>query len=459
MSRESEQKIRHLAIVLQSLDAKTARAILSQLPPPQNKAVKQSMANLGHVSADERKQAMASVGSLFSSTAKTDKPTQRSGAASPASELLAMRSSPGLDTVEISSNAMANATTHSVAHATTAYGTQSPVVNEGPWSDVLPEDMVFILSKERPNVIATVINLISVERATAILQLLPLKLASETLAALPHLHLADPEVLADIQSELQRKIGMYQRPRTASTEGLGKLQAIVQRMPSHQQPVWTQAISQSDPSLAHRLGWQVAAPEPPTPQATTNSDSWYASHTDPGLIDGPTILPFSSTGSNSVFGKSLSSDNVRGTPAMSSDSGSIASDLLASLPTDSSRDNSSRTASDNNRTDGSNGTSTKGNFDQLLELSDADLVAVLHSSEPRTVLLALSGASKRMMSRVERLMPSKDVKRLRTRLANIGVLSLRDVDTAQSNIIDLANAKIGDGSISPLRSVSFTAAA
>lgn len=455
MSRESEQKIRHLAIVLQSLDAKTARSLLNQLPPPQNKAVKHAMANLGQVTAEEQKLAMASLGSVLASTSKGEPPTQRSNHTSPASELLAMRSSPGVDTVEISSSAMGQ----SAATPTDPSIPRPSPQQDGPWSHVLPEDMVHILSKERPNVIATVINLVSVERATAILQLLPLKLASETLAALPHLHLADPEVLADIQSELQRKIGMYQRPRNASSEGLSKLQAIVQKMPSHQQPVWTQAIAQSDPTIAQRLGWQSIAPESYSMPTGLAGDAWTEPQSNAGPMDGPTILPISTPLAGQNIQRKTPADAFRGTVANPADANSIAADLLATLPLNSHVEAINQLSSQTNKLQATSTNSNESNFDQLLELSDEDLVAVLHSSEPRTVLLALSGASKRMMNRVERLMPSKDVKRLRTRLANIGVLSLRDVDAAQSSIVSLVHAKIEDGSISPLKTVSFTAAA
>ena len=75
------------------------------------------------------------------------------------------------------------------------------------------------------------------------------------------------------------------------------------------------------------------------------------------------------------------------------------------------------------------------------------------------VLLAISGASKRLVSRVERLIPSKDIKRLRSRLANLGPIQLRDIDNAQRTILETAESLFLKGKIKALELTNFTAAA
>jgi len=98
-------------------------------------------------------------------------------------------------------------------------------------------------------------------------------------------------------------------------------------------------------------------------------------------------------------------------------------------------------------------------IEDLLQLSDKDFVAVLHACQPQTVLLAISGASKAFATRVERLVPPKDVKRLRDRLHSLGPLQLRDIDEAQTCIVETAMQLLASGSIGATASVTFTAAA
>jgi flagellar motor switch protein FliG len=98
-------------------------------------------------------------------------------------------------------------------------------------------------------------------------------------------------------------------------------------------------------------------------------------------------------------------------------------------------------------------------MEDLLQFSDKDFVAVLHACRPQTVLLALSGASKAFVSRVERLVPAKDVKRLRERLNGLGKIQLREVDAAQMEIAEVAMKLLANGAVGATASVSFTAAA
>ena len=97
--------------------------------------------------------------------------------------------------------------------------------------------------------------------------------------------------------------------------------------------------------------------------------------------------------------------------------------------------------------------------EDLLQFSDRDFVAVLHACQPQIVLLALSGASKAFTARVERLVPAKDVKRLRDRLHSLGPLQLRDIDEAQTRIVETAMKMVASGAIGATASVTFTAAA
>ena len=255
MSNASDQRIRHVAIVLQSLDASTSRGLLQQLPPEQSKRVRQAMVQMGTVTPQERAAAFQSMQSLLraANIRVGSDPSPSKTNESPAAALLASQRMASNDQVEFSPAVYQQ-------EKQTSYGNNgNPNAdmerNDGNWQHMPAEALAEILQTERPIVIATVINQVSVERATAISQALPLAVAAATLAALPHLHLTDPAILRDIQSELERKIGQYQAPKQASAQGLAKLQAIVANMPASQQSNWTNAIAQSNPVLATKLGW------------------------------------------------------------------------------------------------------------------------------------------------------------------------------------------------------------
>ena len=104
-------------------------------------------------------------------------------------------------------------------------------------------------------------------------------------------------------------------------------------------------------------------------------------------------------------------------------------------------------------------TPAKNMLQELLQFSDKDFVAVLHACEPQTILLALSGATKPFIKRVEKLVPAKDIKRLRARLSSLGPIQLREVDAAQQELANTALRMLEGGAIGATASVSFTAAA
>lgn len=470
MSNASDQRIRHVAIVLQSLDASTSRGLLAQLPPEQSKRVRLAMVQMGTVTPKEREAAFQSMQGLLQAAngrSRSDHPSSRSPSSpsqasmsstgdlsaaslSPAAALLASRRTASDDQLEISSEAIHSAPTPFDENYATSFASLGR--QDGQWQHMPAEALAEILQGERPIVIATVLNQVSVELATAISQALPLPVAAATLASLPHLHLTDAAILRDIQSELERKIGQYQAPKQANAEGLAKLQAIVASMPSSQQSNWTSAIAQSNPVLAAKLGWNVttAIPRPslanplssqpismPTPFAARDATRVPAP-------DATSLAPLQAdsvgrAAQDDIFDESMILPFVQNLPnAGVSEEPDLKQNVAPKLESEKAQGQP---------------------LEELLLYSDRDFVAVLHACQPQTVLLALSGAAKPFVARVERLMPAKDAKRLRERLKNLGPVQLREIDAAQSLIVETARKMIAQGTVAVTASVSFTAAA
>ncbi len=440
MSNGSDQRIRHVAIVLQSLDAATSRGLLAQLPAAQSKLIRQALVNLGSISPQERAKAFESMQDLFGDTLSRPTPSHRTpeasvDARSPAAELLASQTSAVSDQLEWSPAALQS---HSQPISPS---NNEPHPNEmighcGSWSTIPVETLAEILKTERPIVIATVLNQVAVDRATAIVQLLPIQVAGATLAAIPHLHLTDPAILRDIEQELERKIGQHFPPQ-ATSQGLAKLQAILDGMPKSQKSIWENAVSQSNPVLASKLGWSNTPTakrdfnlEPPEHRSKSVELELVHPSSDDDVFDDSMVLPFPNESVHSQSGPSAAT--TAATNAASNDS------AMRHLTIGQPREYS---------------------MDSLSRLSDRDFVAVLHACSPQVILLALSGAKRDFVLRVERLMPPKDVQRLRAKLIGLGPINLRDVDAAQTQIAETATNLQSVGKIGSLETVSFTAAA
>jgi len=477
MSSASDQRIRHVAIVLQSLDAATSRGLLGQLPPAQSKLVRQAMVRLGTVTPQERESAFQSVqGLLSAANIKPETSPQNPQAnLSPAAALLASQQAAIADQVYFSPEAIEHGS-FEPNQLNVGLNAQN-FASGGNWRHMPAEALSEILQGERPIVIATVMNQVSVERATAIAQSLPMQVAAATLAALPHLHMTDAAVLDDIQLELERKIGQYQTPKQASTEGLAKLQAILASMPNGDQENWTRAVAQSNPMLAAKMGWsfldqlQKPASVKPNvvseyskamqPTAARMGDSAYQQPVS-AVVSSPVVTlsqdppkPYNTTRSGNnddIFDESMilpfAQNSQRTSKATESNSSN--STKLADAETKQVTATASSPTDDANR---------QKAMEDLLKLSDKDFVAVLHACQPQNVLLALSGATKAFLTRVERLMPTKDVKRLRERLNGLGPIQLRDVDAAQVLISETATKLLAGGRIGATSSISFIAAA
>ena len=442
MSSVSDQRIRHVAIVLQSLDAATSRGLLGQLPSTQSKLVRQAMVHLGTVTPQERAAAFQSMqGLLNASNAKSglDRPLSKESL-SPAAALLALQN-PMNDQVDlspeaISQNRQQNQNQHDWQSSIPDFATTQ---TGGSWQHMPAEALADILQGERPIVIATVINQVSVERATAIAQALPIQVAAATLAALPHLHLTDAAILRDIQLELERKIGLYHAPKQANAEGLTKLQAIVAFMPVADRENWTKAIAQSNPVLGAKLGWR---------QDSRSTPSY-------------SVRPSNTAVAASVPSQPLAQNSSADAPENAARLDGFEESIL--LPFPQQANEVVKTAATESKLSvapkPTQNEFQKHPLENLLPLSDKDFVAVLHACQPQTVLLALSGATKAFVARVERLVPAKDIKRLRERLNSLGKIQLREVDAAQMEIAEVAMKLLANGAVGATASISFTAAA
>ena len=430
----AEQRIRQVAIVLQSLDAKTARRLLSQLPPELGRAVRQTIVQLKNVTSSERAKAISDLQGLFSNLETIDEPSLETSL-SPAVQLLS--SSPmgqTIDRIEISSQ---------VTQTLEPVSRDQSRASEIPWLAWDPGSLATFLANERPTVIATVLNQLSPERAKALLDHLPIETAGATLAAIPNLFLVDPSILNDILAEIDRRLPRHPPiPTTATIAGVSKLSAIIEQFSGPQKQAWLNAIAQQNPEIAMQLGWQpsdsmspfVAASKNRTMEQQTGRDSQSESK----QINAPKLEPATAE-ANDIFASTAPVVGMThpstGATVERSDSPS-----LPGLAFDSSK-------------------SKDQGFETLLQLTDGDFVVLLHSCPREKVLTALCGATPAMITRVEKLIPRTDLKRFRNYLKQLDSRTAIDVEKAQSEILERATQLMASGRIGALENITFLAAA
>ena len=442
MASDSDQKVRRVAIVLQSMDATTAKKLLSQFPDQVARDIKRTLATLGRVDPAERAAAMEELRGFMGAVSTPSKlggqASSGSRASSPAAQLLAA-SEGALDSLQISREALrqtaASPTISAPGSAATAHGHGSQQHHESggspsatmnpsglhptePWDDLAPSSLAELLKNERGIVIATVINQLPVPVATAMLQHLPVQTATEAMAHLPNLHRTDTKILDEILEEMKTKMRSMEHSKRMSQSGIEKLRAIVANVPVDQQGLWTTALHQHAPDLVRTLGPMSPAAIPMTATGTTAATvgaetTKTSSHQNQTLGTGhPANMNAESTDLTFSEGMRTAHGDILPFPGNSRP--------LRSL-------------------------------DELLPLADADLVRVLHANDPEQVLLALSNASKKFRSRFERLIPAKELKRFRERLNQLYDVSLRDIDDASTDIVERADTMVTTQAIPTFR--------
>lgn len=468
-----DQRIRQVAIVLQSLDSGTSRGLLAQLPAEMARAVRQAMVNLGPVTPKERSQAMSGLQGMLGSLGRaptSPTPSSVDEDSSPAATLIA--NSTPFDQIEISPAAQKN------AFAEPHVNPKATLDSEIPWLAWEPASLALFLADERPTVIATVLNQLSPERAKTLLDHLPISTASATLAAIPDLFLTDPQILSDILAEIDRKLPKSPPvQKTATIAGISKLTAIIDLFGESQKQAWLDSIALQNESVAKQLGWSPAM----QPRSEAKAASSIEAPSNPivnsqAAISSATISPTATIQNATIptaIAPSATVESVTKVKPTIGASEAIIDDIFDDnmiVPISRYKDSTSK-ANSNNAQDEAHGSSDitsrelttakerASDFDMLLELSDTDLVTLLHACDKSTVLNALCGASKRVIQRIERLVPRNEVKRFRMHLKKHASEPSNASELAQTSILLRAEELMVASRISALSSVTFVSAA
>lgn len=327
--------LRKAAILVSSLDTRSADALLDQMGEIQAARVRNAIMDLGDIDSAEQQRVIA--------------------------EFLGGQSQSAGGGVELELSAQSEL--DSAATVTAC----PPSISE-PFAFLRQADgetIAACLERERPQIAAVVLAHLPPAHAAEVVAHLPSALQGEVLRRVAHLDATEPAALKELEQHLQQSLSPYLRPAADAAKGLEAVEAILRASSPHTRTEMLAQLSQTDTLLAREVARTIV----PVPAATKP------------------VVP-------------ARNDRVDACPA------EFPSRRLA--------------------------------FDDLAWLDERGWRVLLRVSDPQVVQFALAGANPRLVDRALAWLPREEARRTRHRLEHPGPVSLRDLDEARQELLELA---------------------
>lgn len=389
----AQNRIRKAAILISTLDRNSADTLLEQMGQEQAARVRAAIMDLDEVSPEDQQQVIEEF-------------LQAGGA----------RSIPENDGVE-----MADSLTQRFAFAepnppqSKRYREFS---GEAPPFRFLHETtgdtLAQFLQHERPQTIAVVVSHLPPHLAGDMLVHLPATLQADILQRVANLDDMDPEVLREIEKELESLLDDQIRATRRRSAGIKAVSAILATVDRQHRKEVIDNLSNRDDRLAQKIQ-----------QNTQDSMSRFF-QVEPRQ---PQINVAKKSKEMQTSKQGTESQNSRRTESKSTEYiNKISDNNLSPLPEE-------QTKSEPNLSDKSQ---QEVSFHALAQLSNRDLAAVFHAASTQITLLALTGASREFADRVFQQLSTRDADALRKKMERLGPLRLRDIEQAQQHLARLA---------------------
>ena len=366
------KRYRQVAIVVSSLDRDTADQVLEQMSEEEASAVRRAILSLDEISAEEQTLALNEFlrRSGKSMEVSTSRFTSRRGALDSGVQL-------DID--------FAVETGAEVRQTIAALGVETPSVARPAFACLQGVDGAWLaqrLGLEHPQTIAVVVSHLSQTEAARLLGALPPDRQADVIRRLADLDEMDLESLREIESCLSTTLAESLRDRQRRKAGVSNVAAILHAADPQTRHQLVKQLRLSDQQLADQLR-QTSAP----PATGTSS---LPSATAVGAPSGEVPL-------------NVDAENVaKNAPWSGSRQGDAPTPALA--------------------------------FEELAHWTERSLRLLLRECEPDVILLALTGASERLVQRVLEMFPARQAATLRHALHHPGPTRLSDVTGAQDTI-------------------------
>jgi flagellar motor switch protein FliG len=370
--------LRKAAILVSSLDARAADALLDEMPPEQAARVRNAVMELGDIDPREQQQIMRDF---------VRHTPQRSLHADPAVEL-----DPSL-AEKLQSQAVGTPSTHTPAphdsHTT-------PTTPFSFLDRVEIEELAHVLVREHPQTAAIVISHLPPARAAEVLRRLPPSLQSVALIRIARLETPPPDVVRDIEHEMQALLQNRRKMDPVVAQGVTTIRAILEATTAPERQTLLADMARQDQTLAQHFGQAATIAQRPSSAGDTPRPL--------GTPDSPAA--------GSQFDLWSSAEHA---PVFEEPDDVPRARLL--------------------------------HFSDLEKLEDAALAQVLHESSPHTALLALAGASHDFVQRILQQLPAREAGLLQHKMQQLGPIRLDDIERAQLRLADVAQRLIEEGDI------------
>jgi flagellar motor switch protein FliG len=404
----SKDTLRKAAILVASLDHRSADALLDQMGPEQAARVRNAVMELGEISLAEQECVIEEF--------------MRGGPAAARNQ----------DTgIELDG---ALAAKFAMPHAALAAPNDGHVaVEEKPPFRFLheagAETLANFLLREHPQTVAVVVSHLPADRAAEVLAQLPGTLQAEVLRRLVELEETSPEIIREIEQGLASLLTDQTRVVQRRSAGMAAASAILAAAAIADRKDILANLARRDGNLAAQLGRVADSSSHDRPIVPHSADIVARSHARQSVGD----EQFHPRSGERGYENRVTPERTRHRDEFENDE--------EIEQADSTLDDAS------DEQDVEQSPDIVVEFDELVEFDNRSLATLLRAADARLTILALTGARRELIDRLLRQLPSREAKSLRRQMEQQGPLRLSDVDQAQQQLARLAGELAARGEI------------
>jgi len=279
------------------------------------------------------------------------------------------------------------------------------------------------LQGEHPQTVAVLLSHLAPKRAADILTQLPPRMQTDVVGRLIDLDEADPAVVEEIERQLDEMLSDRMARERRRAAGVAAVSSILAAADQQSRRQLIASLTQHDQQLAGRLG-----------RSTLSAADSHSVARPIDALPTQAAEPFRPPAKSRVLAAESPDSPAR--KSVRGRSRSVELSELERSPEMSQTDAPSRAEPNMDRETAPTGPAP--DFHSLTGLSNPALARVLMSVDPHLAILALAGASRELVERVMRQLPTRDARSLRRRIEEIGPVRLGDVEEAQRRVAEEA---------------------
>lgn len=435
---ETSDAMRKAAILIDSLDAAGADALLEQMGDQQASRVRAAVLDLDDVTQAERDEVIAA----FLGGRQQSEPAADEGV-----ELDESLTSKFAAPVAPHEASGASARGHGSARSTALRDDDEGMRPFAFLHEATPQSLASLLTNEHPQTAALVVAHVSPTLAADVLKSLPAAMQVEVLRRIVDLEEADPEILREVERQMEALLSDELRANRRRQQGMVAVGAILAAAGGQGRQALLANLASIDASLASRFDEDT---EQTAVVSTGRRWRRQLKENETSPSSGRVMEEQQPQKRKTFWRRTRPVEETRRS-SFSRSTTSQSAAAAAKAPAESSPRPTppSKPAA---------GEAPAVAFEELMQLDDGDLVSVVNAAAPELMLLALTGAPQRLIDRIARQLPRQEALRLQRRMQQTGPVRLSDIEEARRQLAALAGRMAQRGEIRLSRSRRFAVA-